>query len=373
MPILMLDEVDEFDEGIYGDALGIPQSMNGIQSRVEEFSTAHRPGGLMERVIKGAELSGKRVYRWCIFEVLKQCPYPCSPKKPFKKCTEMVKYDALNIPHRFCDICDGRAKRGAGYYEISDLWQKFQNPIWSWERFACEMLCEMPKLEDAVFPMMTEKMHMLTVDWAVEQWAGTRWRLVMGADAGPVNSWVVWMLMGRWFEQHDDFWTAVVLHQLVTDRRTGVSDFADMVVREHTRLGYPKAVALFAGPSSVPQDTYLAMELDKTHRRGQLFMSSWQQPNGRHCIRVEKESMMLGHETIRNMLTLRPAPNGTPRPALLFGKSVRPTYDSLAFQIHGQDEDHGVAAVRYAVRGWEIMANRLLNQDNEGLAVAVSR
>lgn len=375
VPILMLDEVDEFDEGIYGDALGIPQSMDGIQSRVEEFSTAHRPGGLMERVIKGAELSGKRVYRWCIFEVLKQCPYPCSPKKPFKRCTEMVKYDSLNIPHRFCDICDGRAKRGAGYYEISDLWQKFQNPIWSWERFACEMLCEMPKIEDAIFPMIAERAHLLKADMPVETWRdkiGKTWHLIIGADAGPVNSWVSWVLVGRWYEKQDDFWTAVVLRQLVTNRNTATSDFADMVVREHERMGFPKATALFTGPTSVPQDTYLAMELDKPERRGRLFVASAQQPAGRRCIRVEREGQTYGHETMRYMLALRAAPDGGTRPALLFCKSARPTYDSLACQISGKDEDHGVAAVRYAVRGWEIMANRLLNQDNKGFACAVS-
>jgi hypothetical protein len=284
----------------------------------------------------------------------------------------MVKYDQLNQLHRFSDVCGCKAQQSRGYYEISDLWQKFR--LLSWESFACEYLCEIPKLEDALFPMMTEKVHMLRVDWPVEEWAGARWHLIIGVDAGPVNSWITWIIMGRWYEQQDDFWTALVLRQLVTTRNIEVSDLADMVIREHEQAGYPKAVALFTGPSSVPQDTYLAMALDKPERRGRLFMPSAQQPGGRRCIRVESEGKSFGHGTMINMLALRAAPDGSPRPALLFGKSARPTYDSLAFQAHSEDEDHGVAAVRYPVRGWEIMGNRLINQDSDGgITVASSR
>ena len=366
VPILMLDEVDEFDEGIYGDAQGIPQTMNGIRSRVEEFSTAHRPGGLMERVIKGYEQAGRRVYRWCIFEVLKKCPYPCTPKKPYKKCAKMVKYDALNVPHYFHEICDRRAKRGAGYYEITDLWQKFLNPIWTYERFSCEMLCEMPKLEDAAFPMIG-KQHLIG-DWPVEQWGGDvgkgrKWRLVMGADAGPVNSWVVWVVMGRLYDK-DDFDTAVVVKDYRTNRRMAASDFADLILMEHERAGIPKAEALFLGPRSVPQDSYLAAELDKVHRRSRLFVSSWQQPEGRRCCRLERESAEFGWEGLCNLLAMRHNPQGDPIPRLMICKPARATYESLLEQQRNAAEDHGVAALRYAVRGWTTVKGTFLHNEN---------
>ena len=377
VPILMLDEVDEFTRHIYTAAIAIAQSSKNMRATIEQFSTAHHPNGIMQQLIEDAAKSGIRLYRWCIFEVLKKCPYPCTPEKPYKRCVDMVKYDQLNQPHRFSDVCVCRAKKSRGYYPIEDLWQKFEHPMMAWESFAAYYLCEMPKIEDAIFPMIAERAHLLKADMPVETWRdkiGKTWHLIMGADAGPVNSWVSWVLVGRWFEKHDDFWTAVVLRQLVTDRNTATSDFADMVVREHERMGFPKATALFTGPTCVPQDTYLAMELDKPERRGRLFVASAQQPAGRRCIRVESEGKTYGQGTIANMLTMRAAPDGGTRPALLFCKSARPTYDSLACQTHSKDEDHGVASVRYALRGWEIMGNILLNQGKKavGFACAVS-
>lgn len=134
----------------------------------------------------------------------------------------------------------------------------------------------MPKLEDAAFPMLSD-IH-LVQDWpciqAPEGWLGSQFRLVLGADAGPVHTWVVWGLVGRLDPTHDDFDTFMVIHQLATDRATAASDRADMIVAEHGRLGFPKATGLFTGPSSVPQDSELAMELDKEHRRSRLFLPS---------------------------------------------------------------------------------------------------
>jgi hypothetical protein len=207
VPVLVLDEVDEISKQIHTAAVSIAQSSGKTLATIEQFSTAHNPNGLMQEIIGDAEKTGKRLYKWCIFEVLRKCPYPCTPKNPNKKCKELVKYDQLNQPHVFSDVCGCKAKRSRGYYRIEDLWQKFEQPTMSWESFAAEYLCEMPKVEDSAFPMLAG-IH-LVADWpcipAPDGWLGSQYRLVLGADAGPVNTWVVWALVGRLDPVHDDF------------------------------------------------------------------------------------------------------------------------------------------------------------------------
>ncbi len=361
VPVLMLDEVDEFTKRIYIAAVAIAQSSKKVTATIEQFSTAHNPNGIMQQLITDAATSGMRLYKWCIFECLIKCPYPCTPGNPHKKCAEMVKYDQMNQPHRFSDVCGCKAKKGRGYYRIEDLWQKFEHPMMSWESFASEYLCDLPKLEDAAFPMLA-KLH-LVPDWpcvpAPAGWLRSQFRLVLGADAGPVNTWVVWALVGRLDPKHDDFDTFQVIHQLVTDRATASSDRADMIVAENERMGFPKATGLFTGPSSVPQDSELAMELDKEHRRSRLFLPSPQSPAGRRCMRCDKEGMQYGWESMGGLLVLRTVIDEQPRPALVFGAAARPTYDVLATQQKGEDEAHGVAATRYLIRGWETYKNRL--------------
>jgi hypothetical protein len=355
VPILMLDEVDEFTKRIYTAALAIAQSSKKVRATVEQFSTAHNPNGIMQQLIEESAKSGLKLYRWCIFEVLKPCPHTCTKENPYKRCADMVKYDQLNVPHRFSDVCACRAKKSRGYYSVEDLWQKFEHPMMSWESFAAEYLCEMPKTEDAVFPMMGP-IHLIG-EWPADEWRGAvgfgrQWRLVMGGDAGPVNSWIVWALLGRLYPK-DEFDTGVIVHQFASSRKTAPSDFADQVVIEHERMGFPPAEALFTGPGSVPQDTYLATELDKRERRSRLFVHSTEQPEGRVCIRCDREGAEHGWAAIGNMLVLRADPEGKPRPALMFCRDAREAYDSLVNQQRKGDEHHGVAAVRYAIRGWE--------------------
>ncbi|MBV6342440.1 hypothetical protein [Candidatus Magnetobacterium casense] len=365
--ILMLDEVDVMREKIHSSAIGIAQSSEGVLCRIEELSTSHEANGLMQKRLNEAAISGKPIYRWCCFEILKQCAFPCTPEQPYEVCRKLVKYDQLNQPHVFSDVCRGRAKRSRGYYEIHDLWQKYREL--SWERFACEYLCEMPKLEDAEYPMLSDT-HLIK-DWPVDQWgASSGWRLIMGADAGPTNSWVVWIVVGRWYPK-DEFETAVVVKNLFSSRRTAASDFADRIVREHQAAGFPKAVALFTGPPSVPQDSYLAMELDKEYRRSVLFLPSPQEPIGRRCVRVVSEGRQYGSETICNMLVLRPDPNGNPRPALGFCEAAKETYRVLAGQQRKDDEAHGVAATRYALRGNELIGWRMASRSDPEMVVGV--
>jgi hypothetical protein len=164
----------------------------------------------------------------------------------------------------------------------------------------------------------------------------------------------------------------MVIHQLVIDRATAASDRADMIVAENERIGFPKATGLFTGPSSVPQDSELAMELDKEHRRYRLFLPSPQSPAGRRVMRCATEGMQYGWEAVGGLLVFRKVGEGNPRPALVFGASARATYDTLAAQQKGAEEAHGVAATRYLVRGWETYKNRITAPAYEGGGMVIA-
>jgi hypothetical protein len=348
-PSLVRDEVDEIDEEIYGDSHGIAMAMGGYESRREDLSTSHRPGGLMERVIKGAEQIGRPVYRWCVWEVCQRCPYPCSPKNPYKKCREMVKYDQLNLPHRFSDVCGGRAKRADGYYSLLDIWTNFEEPLMSWERFACEWLCEMPKLENARFPMLSN-IHMAN-DW--DGWREAGWDVIAGVDGGSSNFAAVWAAVGRLYDDIDEFDTVLVLANIATGRLTAGSDFADMFIAEHERMGLPPLAALFTSGWAVPDLNFKA-EMDKPYRRSRIMRRTERMPEGKTVTTVRRENQKAGYEHMETLLALRNDPDGKSRPGMFFRKAARATFDAAYADEKTRpaaDEPHYLAALRYLSRG----------------------
>lgn len=173
------------------------------------------------------------------------------------------------------------------------------------------------------------------------------WRLILGADAGAVKSYIVWMLVGRCLPT-DGYDTFIVLNQLAM-RRAPYPLQADLLANFHEGTGYPKAVGLFTGDNSIVADTLLAQEIDKKERRSRLFLPSRQAPDGLRCGRCPKESIGKGWERIRALIPAR----DSGYPALMFCTSSHPTFQALYDQKQSPDEHHAVAAVRYALLGWE--------------------
>jgi len=367
-----LDEVDLFKPSIHKSAFGIHQAMNGIEASLEEFSTAHVPQGLMQRRLKEKKNDpDTHIYTWCVWEVVKKCPHCCTRKNPYKKCYDMVKYDANNMPHRFSDVCGGKAKLADGYFDIQDVWNRFKD--WSWETFACEMLCEMPKREISIYKMLSPIYHKMPF-W--DGWRKGGWQLLLGFDGGYNQPWAVWAIVGKVYPD-DEFDTMIFLHNLPNAenqaRDLTSSSFADKIVNEHKRLNLPLALAGFTG--SAGPDKELVGELNK--RRRKLFLPSSGFREGRPCIMVT-DTLDARYEAVRSMLGLRPGPEGSPRPGMAFMSGAQWTYESMEGlesettpdgipkdrqkknPACGTEGDHGADAAGYATLGWKRMRKILL-------------
>lgn len=68
--MLLLDEIDEMDIGIFDSAMGQTMSARGIPARTAAFSTHQYDDGTMSEVLKRAAEKGWRVYEWCYKETL---------------------------------------------------------------------------------------------------------------------------------------------------------------------------------------------------------------------------------------------------------------------------------------------------------------
>lgn len=81
--VLSLDEVDEIERWEnYQQALFIPETKNGIPAQTRIGSTRHRGGGPMSRIVETYKKAGRRIYEYCIWEVLK----PCEPERSCRGC-----------------------------------------------------------------------------------------------------------------------------------------------------------------------------------------------------------------------------------------------------------------------------------------------
>lgn len=366
-PRLKMDEVDEFDREIYKAALGIPQSQNGIQAKVEIFSTLHKVHGLMSDVMESA---GKdpttAVYLWCIFEVLEQCRYECSLEKPNMRCSSLVKYDSDGREVSFFDVCRCKAKRSDGYYKVEDLQDKFmQMP---WETFQCEMLCQTPKRDDAIYPMLDLGLHELAADYRSQSDP-----IILGFDAGLNNNFAAWAQVRK-----DD--TIVVIRELYPNKQMGAREFAALVAAEHVRAGYRKALCGYCGKGD--SDSNLRMELNRAEVRGRLFVDQvGGTPRGKA---IESDNVLAsGYEALRRRLQKVRGADGKPTAKIYFSPCCRILITQVAKlhskkNIYGEaiDEqekvdDHGPDALRYMVRGWDLTRARLLATGARAEAQAV--
>lgn len=139
---IKLDEVDEFDESIYEAALLTPTSHRGIQASTHIYSTMHKAYGLMNKVIEEAAMSGYRVFKWCVFDVMEKCL------------------------GRDCDVCElwedchGKAMNADGYYKVDDaisIKRKVTRETWE-----SEMLCLQPSREGLIYKEFDLSVHVLS-------------------------------------------------------------------------------------------------------------------------------------------------------------------------------------------------------------------
>jgi hypothetical protein len=99
---LRCDEVEMFDPDVFAAAQFITQSTDGKKAAMEIASTMHRPYGLMQDVVAGANESATPVFKWCLWEVIERCTERSCSGCPLES------------------DCRGRARLSNGYYRIDD-------------------------------------------------------------------------------------------------------------------------------------------------------------------------------------------------------------------------------------------------------------
>ncbi len=212
---LRCDEVELFDEGVWQAAQLTTRGENGVRGAVEGFSTMHRPAGLMSEILEGSATSGRKVFSWCVWDVLELCPAT-------RRCETCPLFEE----------CQGRAKvkreGGNGFVRIEDvIAMKKRVSRATWEH---EMLCHRPRVERAVFAAFRRETHVRSAEGVgfvrggrvcVEGRTFVAEGIFAGVDFGYRGAFVcLWMVMMR---EGDG-----------ADARRVVWVIDEMVVREET-------------------------------------------------------------------------------------------------------------------------------------------
>lgn len=142
---LRCDEVELFDENVYNAAKFITSSSPSALAAMESASTAHRPYGLMQKIVNHAAETGVPVFKWCVFEVIERCRDRVCSQCPL-----------------WTD-CRGRAQRADGYLKVDDVITQMRRS--SRAAFEAEMLCLRPALDNVVFADFDETVHVAPIDY----------------------------------------------------------------------------------------------------------------------------------------------------------------------------------------------------------------
>jgi len=133
------------------------------------LSKALLSGGLIEG---GGNLIGGRVYRWCVFDVMKRC----SSAAECEQCKLIRKPLSSGGEISFYDICQGRCLKSDGFLPREEAWERF---IQMDEAvFKSEWLSDEPTPLYAVFSIPPTS---YLRDWDVSRIVG---RIVVGVDVG---------------------------------------------------------------------------------------------------------------------------------------------------------------------------------------------
>jgi hypothetical protein len=128
---LRCDEVELFDPDVFAAAKFATISRDDIRASMELISTMHRPYGLMHKEVTGAADRHCRLFKWCLWETIRQCQ-----RKSCRSCPLQTD-------------CGGKARKSRGYVSIDDAIAIMRRSSRaSWE---AEMLCLRPARENLVF------------------------------------------------------------------------------------------------------------------------------------------------------------------------------------------------------------------------------
>jgi len=115
------DEVELFKKPVFEAAKFTTQSTLKIIAAFEIISTMNTSHGLMNKVVKQTEKLKTPVFKWCLWDVIEKCE-----GRDCKTCVLL-------------SDCQGKAKKGKGYYKINDAISQFGRTYS--RNWVYEMLC----------------------------------------------------------------------------------------------------------------------------------------------------------------------------------------------------------------------------------------
>lgn len=175
---LRCDEIELFDPRIWSAAQLTTRSKTiegtTVRGSIEALSTMHEPYGLMNKLVDQCVDSPDRIVKWCLLDVLQKC-------EPERQCPSCPLWDdCKGIAKTHCD----------GFFSIDDaILMKHRVSSSTWQS---EMLCLRPSHENAVFPMLDLKTHVVenppfALDDACQWWLA----IDFGFRAPLVCLWII--------------------------------------------------------------------------------------------------------------------------------------------------------------------------------------
>lgn len=134
--LLFIDEIDLMLWFILQQAFSMPQSAHGIDSKMVLTSTRKFAGGVMQRALDEADEKGRRVYQWCIWEVIQSIESQTPEVR-----AKIEKYLGAELPKRITEV--------DGFYSWEDVIEKKLNldpDVWE-----AEWLCKKPGIKANVY------------------------------------------------------------------------------------------------------------------------------------------------------------------------------------------------------------------------------
>jgi hypothetical protein len=155
--LLFVDEIDLMAWQVLQQALSMPQSKAGVESRTVLTSTRKFAGGVMQRLIDDSGEKGYKVYSWCIWEVIEKLP------------TEPAKIG--EIYNTFKGELPDNIAQADGYYSWRDAMAKKNSPLEA-ETWEVEWLCRKPGLSGVIYGSSYSDDNNLITDWSPQGLGG---------------------------------------------------------------------------------------------------------------------------------------------------------------------------------------------------------
>jgi len=149
-----IDEFELLPWDIFQEACSMPKSSDKVMSALRLLTSRKFSNGNAQKMITESTDRGFKIYKWCVFEVLKRCT-----KKDCCDCEKYVKFDRFGQPHTWRTVCGGKAKQSNGYLPIKDAISRFLTL--DYEGFLAQWLCERPEKSDSVFTEFIYDEHVI--------------------------------------------------------------------------------------------------------------------------------------------------------------------------------------------------------------------